>query len=276
MLQFYNTSYGGAVAGTASADVESANICGYQNIALSNNWSFKTITFKKINGGQYKLNEIRCLKPDGTEWAASGNTSARTYNQIRISKIKPNGDYATLYSYSSRNHTDGKQIGWMVGTTGEVRVGDDVVFENGEGMIIECTRSDLPVLQFSGEVSLTDGRALPNNWSFSGNYTPVSIKLKDIKCLKPDGSEWAASGNTSARTYNQIRISKIKPNGDYGTLYSYSSRNHTDGKQIGWMVGTTGEVRVGDDVVFAPGEGFIVECTRSDLPILKMPNPIEK
>lgn len=164
----------------------------------------------------------------------------------------------------------------MVGTTGETRVGDDISFENGEGMIIECTRSDLPVLQFSGEVSLTDGRALPNNWSFSGNYTPVPVKLKNIVCLKPDGTEWSATGNTKARTYNEIRISKIKSNGDYDTQYSYSSRNHTDGNQIGWMVGTTGEVRVNDDVVFEPGEGFIVECTRSDFPIIKMPNPIGK
>ena len=250
--------------------VESANIVGYQQTNIPNGWSFKTVTFKNVSGATFDLTDIATFQGSGEPWGATG--ASRCLGNITIQKITVDGSYGTAYKYYSTS-TNGELDGWQIGSkTAKVAKGE-VTFAAGEGMIIFCNKSTGAKFQFSGEVELSDTTAvIPNGWAFSGNCTPVAVDLTEIGTLQGTGAAWGTTG--ASRCLGNITIQKITVDGSYGTAYKYYSTS-TNGELDGWQVGSkTAKVAKGD-VVFEPGEGFIVYCNKTTGAQLVFPKPVK-
>ncbi len=245
----------------AKADVTSG-IVGYQQITIPQGYSFFTVTFENIDATDFNLSDIGCLQASGAAWKTSGSATTKSAGAVKVRKIATNGAYGTEYKYYSTKAT----IGWYDGDT--LIENDDVAFESSEGMIVYCGNANGAILQVSGAVRLESaGVLVPQGYSFRGNSSPVTINLSDIGCKQASGAEWKTSGSATTKSAGAVKVRKIATNGAYGTEYKYYSTKTT----IGWYDGDT--LIEGDDVTFAPGEGFIVYCGNANGAQIILPAP---
>ena len=271
------SEYGGAVAGTASADVESANICGYQNVDVPKGYSFRTVTFKEVansdDSNVYDLLDIHPLQADGSEYAASGASACN--GAVKMNLMSDTlGHYGDVYQYFSTTTYDG--AGWYLGakkSTSKKITRGTVFLKKGEGIIFNCTKASKLLL--AGEVELTDTTfALPKGYSFSGNNTPVTIDLLDITPLQADGTPFAASGASACN--GACKVNKMSDTlGHYDDVYQYFSTTTYDG--AGWYLGakkSTSKKLERGVVTFNPGEGFLCNTTKALM--LEMPKAVTK
>ena len=243
--------------------IESENIVGYQQIDIPNGYSFFTATFENITDTDFNLSDIACKQADGSEWLASGKSATKCNGTVYVRKIATNGAYGTQYKYYSTK----TPVGWYNGDTQVT--GAAVKFEPGEGMIVYCGNSSGATLQVSGSVRLVAAnKVVPNGYSFSGNSSPVAIKLSAVACKQADGSEWLASGKSATKCNGTVYVRKIATNGAYGTQYKYYSTK----TPVGWYDGDT-QITGENDVTFEPGEGFIVYCGNSSGAQVVLPAP---
>ena len=246
----------------AKADVTS-EIVGYQQITIPAGYSFFTVTFENIDATDFNLSDIGCLQASGAAWKTSGSAATKSAGAITVRKIATNGAYGTEYKYYSTK----TPVGWY---DGDALVEDDAVsFGSGVGMIVYCGKTNGATLQVSGAVRLTAASVnVPSGYSFSGNASPVTINLSDIACKQADGSAWKTSGSATTKSAGAITVRKIATNGAYGTEYKYYSTK----TPIGWYDGDT---LIEDDAVnFAPGEGFIVYCGKTNGAQIILPAPL--
>ena len=122
-------------------------------------------------------------------------------------------------------------------------------------------------MQFSGSVKLSDNSVvIKNGYSFSGNCTPVSVDLTDIAVKQANGSDFPA---TPQGCVGALSIRKINSKGAYGSEYRYYSTK-SGGLVRGWELNGI-KVNKGD-VSLAPGEGLIVQYTKTGSCLLVFPN----
>ena len=230
---------------------------------IPNGYSFFTATFENIDATDFNLSEIACKQYNGAEWLTSGSGKTKCAGAVTMRKISTTGAYGTKYEYYSTKAT----IGWYDGDT--LVTGNAVKFEPGEGVIVYCGNANGAVLQVSGSVRLEPaGKFVPNGYSFSGNASPVAIKLSGVACKQYNGTDWLTSGSGKTKCAGAVTVRKIETNGAYGTKYEYYSTKTT----IGWYDGDT--LIAGDnDVSFDPGEGFIVYCGNANGAQLILPAP---
>ena len=171
----------GAVAGTASADVESANICGYQNIDVINGYKFFTVTFENLSDAQnFKLSDIKCTKDDGSEWLRTGAGTKACNGAISVRKISTGGIYGTEYKYYGKNATDTFGPGWYEGDRVDdgsnlITKDNDLNLQPGEGLLVYSSKSAAKFV-VAGGVRLTSFTGdVANGYAFGGNNTPVQI-----------------------------------------------------------------------------------------------------
>ena len=235
---------------------------GYQQVDIPSGYSFFTVTFDNLSDAAFNLSDISCLQADGSAWKTSGSATTKSAGAITVRKIDTAGSYGTKYAYYSTKAT----AGWYDGDT--LIEGNAITFASGEGMIVYCGKTNGAKLQVSGSVRLTAASVVvPSGYSFSGNASPVTINLSAIACKQVDGSEWKTSGSAATKSAGAITVRKIDAAGSYGTKYAYYSTKAT----AGWYDGDT--LIAGDAVTFAPGEGFIVYCGKTNGAQIILPAP---
>lgn len=232
----------------AQADVESANICGYQHVSIPEGWSTFTATFKNVGGTKFDLKQI--IPCD-----AAGVPLTSSKNKVRIQKLGAEGEYdSTQYAFTTAS---GK--GWNVNS---VSVEDGVVtFNNGEGFAVYNGQGAEITFQVCGEVDLKPLNSCPTGWSVMGNSTPKAIDLKDIVLCD-------AAGVALTSSKNKVRIQMLATSGEYdSTQYAYTTAS---GK--GWNVNSVA-VEAGA-VMIQPGSGFAVYNGQGETVYLKLPAPV--
>ena len=242
---------------TASADVQSANIVGYQNVKVPYNKSLVTPTFKNVSGAKLDLTQIHPLNDEGKDFVKGMKTACS--GKISIQKLTSStGKYADLYLYYYPQTSDGK-VGWC-DASGKAVVEGKVTFEDGEAMLVANTWKENTDVYFqcSGEVDLLGENAIPYNKALSGNSLPRSLDLTEITVLNNEKQMFVKGMKTACS--GKVSIQKLTSStGKYADLYLYYYPQTSDGK-IGWCDTAGKAVKVGD-VVFEPGEAMLVANT---------------
>ena len=281
------SEYGGAVAGTASADVESANIVGYQHVYLPKGWSFRTATFKNVGLESIDLTDIKPMRVNkGAIIDFDQSIAGKCAGAIFVCFIDAaTGNYGTAYKYYSTLGKDGNVNGWMYEDENKEMkrvVKGEVPITNGQGMIVNSSKNNnAAAFRFSGEVDLVNRTYIPKGWSFEGNSTPVDFDLVDMKPMRINkGAVVDFDQSTLGKCAGAIYIRKIDAtSGNYQTTYKYYSTLGEDGKVNGWMYEDENKVMkrvVRGEVTIAAGEGFIVNSSKNTgTALMQLPSPIK-
>ena len=280
----------GAVAlcsSVAQADVESANVVGYQHVYLPKGWSFRTATFKTVGLESIDLTDIKPMRVNSGkiidfDQSALGKCAGAIYVRF-IDAVS--GNYGTTYKYYSTLGEDGEVNGWMYEDENKVmqRIAKgEVPITNGQGMIVNSSKNNnAAVFRFSGEVDLVNRTDIPKGWSFEGNSTPVDFDLVDMKPMRINKGEVIDfDESVLGKCAGAIFICKIDAvSGNYGTAYKYYSTRGEDGLVNGWMYEDENkELKrvLREEVTIAAGEGFIVNSSKGNgTALMQLPKPIK-
>ena len=241
-MPLLSVSHGGAVA-TAQA-VESANIVGYMNVPVEMGYSAFTPVFKDVASEDIDLQSI-------VPCAADGSALGTSKSKIYLYCLSDSGEYGTTYQYNS------SKGGWCVGST-LVEPGT-VGIKNGQGFAVYNNQGSAISFRVSGSVDFVCRNLIATGYSMTGNYTPVSIDIQDIKPYAADGSDLGTSKG-------KIYIYGIDSTGEYTSTYQYNS------SKGGWCVGSS-LVDEGT-VIFAPGSAFAVYNNQGAVISFQLPSPI--
>lgn len=182
-----------------------------------------------------------------------------------VAKLLPSGASSAEYTYLNQDYSDalgGTGPGWYLlsevdaGDVSESGIQDNVSLPFAEGFL--AFNNTGATLTFAGEVASGDTElqtTLGNN-AFSGNVSPVDIKIGDLTVSE----EWdAAEGDC---------IAILLPSGASAAEYTYLNEDYSDalgGTGPGWYL--LSEVDAGDvsesgcqntTVTIAAGQGFLI------------------
>ena len=256
---------------------------GYSSITVEPGFHLFTVTFEDVAGNEYKLNDVKILNEDGTEWDVPDTTATACVIQKMETDGKGGYDSNLMYTYRHYKRTSPPQdkgLGWYVKTSTSSRVTDDVTIKNGEGLSINNKAGKNIKLQFSGAVTLT-GRSFRVGTGFSlvGNLTPVAVKLNDVKILNSDGTEWDVPDTTATACVIQKMETDGKGGYDANLMYTYRHYKRTSPPQdkgLGWYVKTSTSNRVTDDIIIPAGEAVSINNKSGADIIVLFPSPIAK
>ena len=237
----------GATVAQANS-VESANIVGYQEVTLDENFSLFTVTFKGVGAGNgYDVQDIIPLDVNGEVVSAN--------NRVIIQKLNSDGGYvSTTYNY---RQTRG---GWCQGSTYLGR--EALLLKEGEAVCVNNQTGGKINLRVSGEVVLTPvSMTFGENFSLAGNMTPATIDIQDI-------IPYDSGTDTEITANNRVIIQKLTSDGGYeSTTYNYRK------SRGGWCQGST--VLSRGTVTFTPGQAFCLNNQTGASIVLKFKSPIE-
>ncbi len=206
--------------------VESANVVGYQEIAVPAGSSMRTATFKAISG-DYKISDI---KVEGA--AGAGNEYGSLINE--------DGTWGNTYYYLTEDEVLVPD-GWYKDMTGDEPVTDEDVLAVGQAFIF-TSDSDI-TFTYAGQVITQPSYSVPAGSSIVGNPTPVTMKISDITV---EGA--AGAGNEYG--------SMINEDGTWGNTYYYLTEDEVLVPN-GWYKDMTGDEPVTDADVLAPSDSMI-------------------
>ena len=209
------------------AELASANVVGYQELAVPSGSSMRTATFQAL-AGDYKISDI---KVSGAEGGGSD------YAQ----KINADGSWGDTYYYLTEDGM-GVDNGWYKDGFGDEPVSDEDTLSIGQAFIVTAgTDFKMTVAGqvISGQATVT----APAGFSIIGNPTPVEAKLSTITVSGAEGG-----GSDTAQ--------KINADGSWGTMYYYLTEDGM-GVDNGWYKDGFGDEPVTDEDALAPGESMI-------------------
>ena len=115
---------------------------GYSSITIQPGFHLFTATFEDVAGNEYKLNDIKILNEDGTEWDVKDTTSTACVIQKMTTDGKGKYDGNQIYNYRHYFSTIpppsgiDRGLGWYVGSGANTRVTDAVTIDAGEAVSI--------------------------------------------------------------------------------------------------------------------------------------------
>ena len=233
------------MAFTANAEgIESANVCGYQQVNVPAGYYVFTPTFKNI-GADQKF-DIKTLKPILPAGAQVANNQ-----KVSIFVLDAAGNYGASISWY------GKKEMWTIDGVNAIADGE-VMVGAGQGIAVwntvkvnETTGAEVakggvttPIhFLVSGEVDLECRNLVPAGYMLNGNSTPVSINLKNVTPRLPSGL--AVANN------QKVSVFKLDSAGNYEASISWY------GKSGMWTKDGTNPIS-DEEGVLAPGCGFAV------------------
>lgn len=233
-------------AGVALADVQSANIVGYQKVAIANqDFSLFAPTFKGV-GGELDLTDIKVFDAVG-EPAFYGAVTIQTMDEYNTF----DGETCEMYTWDGEVWLDSEDIP-VDPETKFFRVGDAFLVVNSAEDVF---------FQVSGEVDLINKNLIPNqDFSLNGNSLPVPVDLANIKVVDADGEP---------SFYGAVTIQTMDENntfdGETCEMYTWDGEVWLDGE----------DVPVDPEVkIFNPGDAFLVVNSAGDELYLQFPSPI--
>ena len=199
-----------------------------------------------------------------------------------LATLKPNGNLDKKYGYVSpywaKQYWNEEDAGWYDFAvlaedpeTIEADKADSTLIPFGTGFLVYTSKAN-GTMTFSGEV-LEGDIALPlsrNANTFVGNVTPQTIQLNKLL---------ATSGGDGWDYYTDY-LATLKTNGNllhkYGYLSPYWAKQYWNEEDAGWYdfavlaedPETIEADKVADDVVFNPGEGFLIYTSKANVELL--------
>ena len=163
-------------AAVALADVESANIVGYNTVTLKPGWNMLAVNFKNVaNDNGININDLfpGGGKTDTVFTPGSGSDSA-DYVQVWDAT---EGKYTTYLLYKKAKGTSDANY-WWTDSSGVV---SDKAFKNGDAFWFYKRGEKDVTANISGEVFLDAVKdiAIKPGWNMIGSFFPAGWKLND-------------------------------------------------------------------------------------------------
>ena len=250
-------------AGICLADVQSANIVGYQNVAVVYGKNLITPTFKNMNDAnqEFYLSDIRVMNDKGEEFGTTATT--RCNGTVTIQKLEAGYFTKTYYFYKTST-----MDGWYDGDKKKVQ-GNAVKFLKGEAMLVNNGwKTDKTVhFRVAGEVDLVNKNMIPYGKSIVGNATPVATDLSKIRVLNDKAVEFGTTATT--RCNGTVTIQKLEAGYFTKTYYFYKTST-----MDGWYDGDKKKVSSGA-IPLEPGESFLINngWKTDKVVYLQLPDP---
>ena len=210
---------------------------GYQKVTLVPGFNFVAPQFTAVGGGAIDLENIRL---DVADDDASGG------DNIQI--LDDGGATVASYYWLPPAASGSTKAGWFDENFDPA----DVSVQNGRSVLLES--SDDLTVTISGEVATNTTEVVSvAGFNFVGNSSPVAINIQDIT-LDIDDND--ASGG------DNIQI--LDDGGATIASYYWLPPAASGSTKAGWFDENFDEA----DVELAPGQGFLLEASDDDIPIL--------
>ena len=225
---------------SANADVQSANVVGFQTKTVSaNTWYMLAPQFNGVADGS--TDEIDILKVlstiDITPQAYAAATAASLCSQIQIYE---NGGYTTYYYINNGRRTGDPQTGSLIGWGKNRTLANEIKVKAYQGFWVKIISvGDNPQITFAGEVRDAASTDVPITgsaegvWTICNNPYPVAAKFADITVTGIEPQAYAAA--TAANLCTQIQVYE---NGGYTSYFYINNGRQTGvegtGSLIGW------------------------------------------
>ena len=205
--------------------VESANVVGYQEIAVPAGYSMKAATFKAISG-DYKISDI---KVDG-----AGGVGGE-YGQL----VNSDGTWGNVYYYLTEEEAF-VPTGWYKDVGGAEAVTDEDVLTVGQSFFF-ASDSDI-TFTYAGQVISQPTFDIVAGYSIIGNPSPVPVKISEIAVTGAGG----VGGE-----YGQL----VNTDGTWGNVYYYLTEEEAF-VPTGWYKDVGGGEAVTDEDVLEPSDSM--------------------
>ena len=234
-------------------DVTSANVVGYQLIAVPSGFSLFAPTFKGV-GQNLDLSTIDVCNADGS-------INTEIYGGVMIQLMNVKGGYTDMYAYDKDSYPEN---GWQ-GTDGkEISVGQ-VTFADGAAFCVNNDYGETVYIRISGEVDLINRNEVSTGFVLGGNATPVAFDLSKLNVVDADG-------NINTEIYGGVMIQLMNAKGGYTDMYAYDKDSYPNN---GWQGPDGSEIKVGD-LVLEPGQAVCINNDYGETVWMNPPCPIKK
>ena len=222
------------------ADIESANIVGYQNANVRQYLSVQLPTFENVGADGIDIQKIIPVPAEGED-LESGDYTIQIFNDV--------GRVTTQYAYVlGEDIDDGYADGWYE-EDWETIV--EKTLDVGEAFKVVAAK-DGGTFQYAGEVNGEKTQVPVRQYlSAQGNIRPTSVNIQSIVPVVAEGDELESGDFT---------IQLISDTGRVTTQYAYVlGEDIDDGYADGWYE-EDWETIV--EKTFAPGEGFLMVAAK--------------
>ena len=224
----------------ACADVQSANIVGYNTTALNAAYYAGGATFITIGAEGANLSEF---KPSGLPNISNGQVIIQTLDNYGVST-------GTYKYYQGSKVPKYANNGWYNSSDVLITKENDVTFAPGDGLWIKGTATASLIV--SGEVSLASvTKNLNAAYALLCNPFPMGISIRKIT---PAGIAAISNGQIIIQTLDNYGVST-------GTYKYYQGSKVPKYATNGWYNSNDVLITDANDVVFNPGQGLWVKGT---------------
>lgn len=249
-----------ACAAAIAADgLQSANVVGWSDKPMKDDYQAFAPFFFTVGQNSVRLSDLAVIdKNTGKPPVCTGDMNLQTLTSV--------GNCDKLYRWYSGQPAGQYEVdGWYT-LAGERVKGDDVVFQNGQGVWIK-SKADYAI-KMAGEVLLDDVKfELARDYQMLANPFATKIKLRNLRVVKTDNE------NEVPKITGDINLQTLDRVGNCDKLYRWYSGQPAGQYEVdGWY--TLGGDLVGDDVEFESGLGVWVKG--QDGCSIIMETPLEK
>jgi hypothetical protein len=223
-----------ACATVGLAELSSANVVGYQDIATPAGARLLTPTFENVGGGKYNLQNLVANNADNLGDAT-----------IQVMDIKT-GMFGDVYYWWPADPSDPVTYpaGWFSGSGAELPA---VELNPGEAIFFSTKKAGVS-LTASGQVTQSASANIPIGSSLIGNFTPSKCNLSDVML-----------GGTPVKDL-VVTIQVLNPTtGSFSDVYYWWNADPSDPLTYpaGWFSGSGADL---DEVELNPGDSVFINC----------------
>ena len=238
-------------AAVGLADVESANVVGYNTVDINPGYNMFAVNFKQMGeSASIKIDDLFAGGGKSDTVFKYGATSADAdYLMVWDNAI---GDYSTYYLFKKKKGSDAKDYYWC--NASDDSLASSVTFKNGDAFWF-YRRGDKVSATTSGEVELNDVKTITINAGYNmiGSYFPTGFAINDATYYT--ASYWEKSGAKYGATSADADYLMVWDNAmnDYTTFYLFKKKKGSDAKDYQWCNASDDSLATGN--VLTPGKG---------------------
>lgn len=239
-----------SIAAVGAFAVESANIVGYNTVAINPGYNMFAVNFKQMGEGQsIKIDE---LFPGGGKSDTVFTYGATAANADKVLVWdNTSGEYTTYFLYKIKKGSSEKDYYWV---DSSMNLATDAAFKNGDAFWFYKRGSSAVSANVSGEVELSDVKEVDINGGYNmiGSFFPGGWTINDDTFYT--AAYWQASGATYGATAAAADKLMVWDNSinEYNTYFLYKIKKGSSDKDYKWV---DSSMNLATGNVMTPGKG---------------------
>ena len=242
----------------AVADVQSANIVGYNTVTIHPGFNMLSVNFKNVaNTEGIGIQELFCGTGDAGTCPFKGYTNGTQADQIQVYvNDGDKADYVNYYLYyNAKQTTNVKNYKWCRATDNAVETAKK--FKNGDTLWFYRLGTTPATFNISGEVDLSAVKSFTIQPGFNmiGSFFPAGWAPNDAPYTTDYWKNSGAKGYTNGTQADQIQVYvNDGKTADYVNYYLYyNAKQTTNVKNYKWCKATDNSAVSGN--ILSIGQG---------------------